>query len=574
MASEPRLPEETSLDGSPRRRFDHLSLTSLMAARLLRLRPQHGPRRAGERKPDNLMIPRWALSLAILLTLLLFLALLVLFFLPTEARASKEDGINFDKPTKDWYQGPVRYIITKAEVKAYKALESDADRANFIDWFWQRRDIEPATPENEWRARFEQRTLEATRKFSFTTKPGWKTDMGKIYILVGPPDEINAEYMAKSSRGTVIWVYRKPPFPDMPTNTVIGFAKDPSGEFVLSTSPTLDSDVARGLQFNSVKLTDDGQMMIPGIDPLLTASGQALNQTELMTQMVYGRMQQLPPREEELFQSFVATKEFYGAIPADTRVDYYQAADGTTYATLTVGIRSASVQYRSKDGKEKPDVGVFGKLISRENPDQVYPLASNTAFAESSSNENAGSADTLIFQASGGFKPGRYQLVLGVEDHVSKRLAAYRKDIEIPDLSGKTLALSSITVAGEMEPTDYAPSGGKPFFLGRFRVVPKPNGVFLTTDTLNLYFHIYNPATDATSGQPNLDILYSFRMKQGDGKFKEVGKYEVKASTAQVQGYAVPLAKWPVGDYQVAVMVSDKVGGTSTSGAGLFTIHD
>src|SRR5260221_5199208 len=86
-----------SEDRPPRRHaLDTYSLTSMMAARLLRLRPQHGPRRTGQQVPDNLMIPRWALNLAILLMLLLFLALLVLFFLPTDAHASKADGINFD----------------------------------------------------------------------------------------------------------------------------------------------------------------------------------------------------------------------------------------------------------------------------------------------------------------------------------------------------------------------------------------------------------------------------------------------------------------------------------------------
>ena len=65
-------------------------------ARLLRLRPRHGPRITGEQVRDGLMIPRWALTLAILLTMLLFLALLVLFFLPADARASEADGINFD----------------------------------------------------------------------------------------------------------------------------------------------------------------------------------------------------------------------------------------------------------------------------------------------------------------------------------------------------------------------------------------------------------------------------------------------------------------------------------------------
>src|SRR6185295_16636518 len=235
-------------DGGPRQMKDDepgevASLAALWTARLLRLRPMHGPRPTGQRVRDSLEIPRWALSLGFLLFVLLFLAMLAFFFV-SEAHA--DNSINFDKPTKDWYQGPVRYIITHQEVKAYKSLDTEIDRQNFIDWFWQRRDLVASTPENEFRDRYQQRVFEANRMFSDTSKPGWKTDMGKIYILVGPPDDIKKDLMAKSHRGMVFWTYRRPPFPDLAPNTVISFARDKSGELVISTSPTIDSDVARG----------------------------------------------------------------------------------------------------------------------------------------------------------------------------------------------------------------------------------------------------------------------------------------------------------------------------------------
>ncbi|MBI4169066.1 MAG: GWxTD domain-containing protein [Acidobacteria bacterium] len=543
-------------------------------ARLLRLRPRHGPRPTGTFQRDALEIPRWALLLAVLLTFLLFLSLLVLFFVPAHAREREAGRINFDRPAKDWYQGPVRYIITKQEVKAYKALESELDRQNFIDWFWQRRELVPSTPQNEFRDRFEQRVFEATRMFTETTKPGWKTDMGKIYILVGPPDEINRDIVAKTHRGIVTWVYRRPPFPDLGPNTVVAFARDVSGEFVVSASPTLDSDVARGLHYARVKRTADDRIFMPGRDPVLLDQGVPLSQSELGTLMIAGRLQQLPPHEEEMFKAFATTREFYGSIPADARLDFYRAADGTTYAAVTVGIKSTAVQYRSRGDREVPDVVVFGKLVSKDDPSLVYPLAGDTNFAESLENATAGPDDLLTFQATGGFKPGRYQLVLGVQDRVSKKIAAYRKDVEIPGFGAAALSLSSIALAGTMEPTDYQPSGGKPFYLGKFRVVPRPDNVFRKSDELNVYFQVYNAATDPAAGRPRLDIRYAFQSRAADGSFQELGAYEVKDSGAQAQGYAVPLERWPAGEYQVAVTVRDAVAGTSATSEAAFVIRE
>jgi GWxTD domain-containing protein len=550
-----------------------VSPAALAAARLLRLRPRHGPRVPGQKVRDSLEIPRWALTIGILLTFLLFLSLLVLFFLPGVATGAESHGINFDKPTKDWYQGPVRYIITKVELKAYKSLETELDRQNFIDWFWQRRDSDPSTQKNEFRERYEQRVFEATRMFADTSTPGWKTDMGKVYILMGPPDEQNKDVMARSHRGIVTWVYRKAPIPGQGGNLVVGFAKDASGEFHLSTTPTIDSDVARGLQFARTPITIDDQRIIPGLDPAMLAAGASLNQGELATMMMYGELQQLPPKEEEMFRTLVSTHEFFTSIPAESQLDCYQGTDGNTFATITIGIKSSAVQYHTVGEKERPDVVVFGKLVNRKHPDEVYPLASESNFVESQENPNAGPTDMLVFQATGAFKPGEYELVLGLQDRVAKRVSSYRKNVSIPDLASKDLALSTIAVAGTLDPVEYRVSAGKPFFIGKFRIVPRPDFSFKKSEELNLYFQVYNPAIDSETGRPKLDVFYNFRFRKDDGSYAEVGTYGVKASGAQVQGYAVSLEKWPAGVYQVKVTLNDTISGKSVSSQIDFTMQ-
>jgi GWxTD domain-containing protein len=575
MSSDPDLTDfrATSIQDLPPRR--PISLSALWVARLLRLQPKHGPRPMGQVKRDPLDAPRWALTVGILLFLIVFLTLVILLFVAAPAaRAAASDGVNFDRPTKDWYQGPVRYIITKVESKAYKALETDAERATFIDWFWQRRDIEPSTPQNEFRDRYEQRVFEAQRKFISSATPGWKTDQGKIYILVGPPDEINSDIMGQTSRGVITWVYRRPPFPDMQPNTVIGFARDVSGEFRLSINPTIDSDVARGLKFARTMITADQTIIRPGqVDPALLAAGATLSASQIEMNMIYGRMQMLPPREEELFKSFVSSRESYGStIPMETRFDFYRSGEDT-YTTLTVGIRSASVQYRTRGGKETPDVGVFGKLVSKVNPELSYPLSSESGFADSPENSAAGIGELLIFQAVGAFKPGHYRAILGVEDRVSNKISSLVKEIEVPDLSGAGLHLSSITIAGSMEPTDYATSTAKAFQIGKFRLIARPDAAFSKSDELDVYFQVYGPANDEGSGKPKMDVMYTFRRRAEDGTYQDVGTYKVADSPAQVQGYAVPLEKWPEGTYALTVTVFDKVAKAQTTGDAVFTIR-
>ena len=144
----------------------------------------------------------------------------------------------------------------------------------------------------------------------------------------------------------------------------------------------------------------------------------------------------------------------------------------------------------------------------------------------------------------------------------------------IPDYGPADLSLSSVTLATSMEPIDYQTSAGKPFHLGKFKVVPNPGSAFKKSDELNIYFQVYNPAPDPESGALKLEVEYDFRAKTADGTLKDMGTYAVKDATGQVQGYAVPLQKWPAGNYDVLVTVKDLVSGKTRQGEASFSIGE
>jgi len=56
--------------------------------------------------------------------------------------------------------------------------------------FWQIRDPEPSTSINEAREKYYERVDYANKKFRAFTKAGWLTDRGRVYILYGPPSDI------------------------------------------------------------------------------------------------------------------------------------------------------------------------------------------------------------------------------------------------------------------------------------------------------------------------------------------------------------------------------------------------
>jgi len=83
----------------------------------------------------------------------------------------------------------VRYIITKDEAKYFKNLP-DEQRGHFITQFWEIRDPDPSTEENEFEFEYLQRIDDANRLFT-AGRDGWLTDRGMTYILLGPPRHVS-----------------------------------------------------------------------------------------------------------------------------------------------------------------------------------------------------------------------------------------------------------------------------------------------------------------------------------------------------------------------------------------------
>jgi len=88
-----------------------------------------------------------------------------------------------------WLEEDVAYIIDPVERNAFDRLRTDEEREHFIEQFWQRRDPTPNTIDNEFKEEHYRRIAYANSRWGTEDTPGWTTDLGRAYILYGPPDE-------------------------------------------------------------------------------------------------------------------------------------------------------------------------------------------------------------------------------------------------------------------------------------------------------------------------------------------------------------------------------------------------
>lgn len=163
-----------------------------------------------------------------------FFLIVVLFltFLPLPSATSARETELAEKYAS-WLD-LTEYIITPVERRIFLQLTNERDRDAFISFFWKQRDSSKGTPENEYKDEHIKRFEYAKKYFGYTSPlPGWKTDRGRIYILLGPPvnrNEIFNSYLYPIE----IWEYYGDPAKGLPTMfNVVFYRKGGAGDFKL-----------------------------------------------------------------------------------------------------------------------------------------------------------------------------------------------------------------------------------------------------------------------------------------------------------------------------------------------------
>ncbi len=93
------------------------------------------------------------------------------------------------------------------EKKARAVAETPApERVRAWALFWRELDPTPSTESNEAFGDFLQRLRHVLRYYS-SRQPGWRTDMGKIYVQYGRPDKIEDRQEPRMGRNYQLWYY-------------------------------------------------------------------------------------------------------------------------------------------------------------------------------------------------------------------------------------------------------------------------------------------------------------------------------------------------------------------------------
>ncbi len=499
-----------------------------------------------------------------------------------------------ETPYRKWLEEDVLYIITDEEKRAFKNLQTDEEREQFIEQFWLRRDPTPDTMENEYKEEHYRRIAYANERFA-SGIPGWKTDRGRIYITFGPPDEIESrpsggtyERPWEEGGGTTStypfekWRYRYLEGVGMQTDIVIEFVdKSMTGEYRMTMDPSEKDALlmvpGAGLTLmEQMGLADkadrfnrtDGTRLGVGNSPLPAR----MNQFERLQQ--YADLQKAPKIKFRDLEAQVNSRILYNLLPMQARADFFPTTSSTVLSTITLQFNRKDLQFKQEGEISKAIVNIYARITSMTR--RVVNVFEDVVSVEVPSSMLQEAAQGVsIYQKAIPLPPGMYRLNVVAKDVVGGNMNNYEMALNVPRMEEDVLFASSLVLADVLEKVPTRSIGTGQFVIGTAKVRPRVSESFRRNEKMGIYMKLYNFQADEKTGKPVGEVSYEI-VRESDNKpvlefSEEAAALEGSASQATIEKL-LPLANFEPGKYTLKVKVTDKLKNASLTQSAQFTV--
>jgi GWxTD domain-containing protein len=441
---------------------------------------------------------------------------------PGIARAQK-----LEKEDKSFLDS-VRPIMLPDEEKTFRALKDKADRAEFQKIFWARRDPALETPENEYQAEYEAAKAEIDRQIRIAGRAGSTTDCGRVFILLGKPDEVKKEQTGENpgARQPETWLYK-----DRPGQTFQG------GKALITFDQECKAPPGVAEQLNHIA---QNRIVHPNID-YRVKDGRLTKLVDLLPKPSPAQTLLKEPRQD---------------FPMAAQVQFLKVQDGDSAILGLVRGDAAGLAVAEAGGKKTVKVVVAAQAISEDG--KVAAFAEDPRAAEVMDGSFVASYRLIL-------KPGKYTLKSGALDEKTGKGSLAATPIDVPDLNKGELSMASLIILrGVDDLPDNAPADDlnayAAYALPKARLVPFFGGALTRKDAPMFFYQVYdlkvNPLTGKADGVASLTLL-----KDGKTAVAKAPELSFDQPTGGTAVGPVPLEKYEPGKYVVQIKVTDKVAG-------------
>jgi len=443
------------------------------------------------------------------LIFILFFSLFLTFALLVPAQ-TKKSAKDLAPKYRKWLQEEVAYIITPKEKAVFLQLETDKERETFIGAFWKIRDPDPGTPENEFMKEHYRRINFANQYFGKESPgEGWRSAMGRIYIILGEPNTIDRFENLSEIYPTIIWYYTGKAEYGLPNSfSVVFFKRTGIGEYELY-SPIKDQPQSLLIHYKG-DMTDylSAYNELLNIEPAVAQVSLSLipGETALTPQpsiaseiLVANKIPSAPHQKvkdayaEKLlkYKDFVEVEYTANYIDNDSEVRIIRDNSGMSFVHYL--IEPAKLTFEKVGNTFRSNLEVSGKIADLGG-NAVYQYQRTIPFEFDKEQLDNIRAKLFSFQDMFPLIEGNYKFNVLIKNTVSKEFTSIEKDLSIPPPS--SLQISPLLLANRIVRNSEYTGKNKPFLIGDIQLVPSPRNDFSKTDKLYLYFQIHGLPDD------------------------------------------------------------------------------
>lgn len=459
------------------------------------------------------------------------LFLISFLFVPTLPAGAKTSAGNLPPAYRHWLEVEVPYIVSTVERKQFLALKTDAQRDAFIDTFWKIRNPDPDSGANPYKDEHYRRLSFANEHFGNAKyEDGWETDMGRMYIILGPPKQRAPYHALPNIREMEIWFYGvdDPILP--PFFYLLFYKKSPVDPYTLY-SPTQDGPVkliSTGESRNDPKMAIHILRQFAGDEVAKTAITLMPNETvnyenpefSMGSDAMLATISNLPDNP--------ITKE---------KLELNAAREHVTMSVM-VGEKDAELSYdvlRDEQGREtlsyllrlgQPDPQRIGRradntmLYDFNLRTSVLTLAGKSVYDQEdhlTGNVTEGQAAMANKKRFGAearlpLSAGTYLVVTTLTNNLNQTASRQHATITVPAVKSHEVALSPLLAYTAPAPVPD-PGNQLPFSEARRRFTPRgAQTVYLKQgEKLPLVFQLWLDPKTATTAEPTkVDLRYVF----------------------------------------------------------------
>jgi GWxTD domain-containing protein len=421
-----------------------------------------------------------------------------------DAIAAKKDIQDLPPKYRIWLTEDVVYIITQREKDIFLQLESDRERDLFIEAFWRQRDPISETPDNEFREEHYRRIEYANKNFGRgSSQPGWKTDRGKMYIILGRPLSVSSYGGEQINLVPIeVWFYQGDYGSAMPPSFYLVFFQDEGlGDYILYSPlrhgpkkllEAYDGDpdkaVNRILQVDR-ELASVSRSLIPGQSAAVYDTRPAIESELLLNKLAVFPQRKVDDLYAEKllkYKSFVEVDHSVNYVGNDSLLKVIPEGEGRYFVHYAVEPNRLSIG--SVEGKYFIHLEVFGKVADLSGK-VVYQYEKVVYLNLDAEQVQEMKAKRFSFQDAFPLIPGRFRFDVLIKNPVSKEFTSIENEVTVP---GPLTApqLGPLILSGRREEKAPSDTGLRAFRVGRTQLYPVANRTFKKSDRLFVTFGI------------------------------------------------------------------------------------